>query len=68
VAYIVIYNGLVVDIGNMNAAKVIVGAVVKERSIVPISAKEPYATIAESIINPAVKSDMQTPISPVPAE
>ncbi len=55
-----------VDVGDVDGVYVHHGCVVKESSAAPFTAAEAGATISESVINAAIKSDVRSPISSVP--
>lgn len=64
----VVYDRLVIDIGDMDAAKIIDGAVVEEPAIAPITTFESNAPVTEAVINAAIKADMRAPVSAVPGK
>ena len=55
-----------VDVGDVDGVYVHHGCVVKESSAAPFTAAEADATISESVINAAIKSDVRSPISSIP--
>jgi hypothetical protein len=57
---------LVIDVGDVDAAKIVDRSIVGEDAVIPISALVAYAAIAETIIDTAVKTDVRTPITGVP--
>src|SRR5579863_2476025 len=61
-------HGLAVNIGNVGLVYVIHRAVVIEASIVPISAPITYTTVAEAVVDAAVKADALAPIALIPGE
>jgi hypothetical protein len=62
----VVDDRLVIDVGNVNVAQVVNGAVVVEISAAPVAALETNSTVSESIVDSAVESDVRTPITAVP--
>src|SRR5580698_10963340 len=59
-------DGVVVDVGHAGDADVGDGAIVIERSATPLAADKTHASVAESVVDAAVKSDVRTPISGMP--
>src|SRR5580700_5014860 len=66
VSPVVNYNGLVVDIRDVDAADVRVRAIVEEGSAAPLSAEEPDASIAKAIADAAVEANGWPPVAFVP--
>jgi hypothetical protein len=62
----VVDDGFVVDVGDVDAAEIIHGPVVRKDAASPVAAFIPGAHIAEAVIDAAVESDMRPPISGVP--
>src|SRR5271156_4911928 len=60
--------GLAVNIGNVYAAYVIHRGVVVEASVVPISASVAHTTVAEAVVDAAVKADGLAPVAFIPGE
>ena len=56
-----------IDVGDVGTTNVYDCAVVKESAMAPFTAEESDATVAKAIVDAAVKADMRTPISGVPA-
>src|ERR1017187_5050904 len=65
----VLFNdgAILVDVGHVDAAKVRHGAVVGEASAPPPAAPEADAAVAESVVHPAIKADVRTPVAGVPS-
>ena len=57
---------LAVNIGDCNTAKIIDGLVVREHSIVPISALVADAAVTEAVIDAAVETNVRPPVALVP--
>src|SRR5438874_11063406 len=63
---IVVDHSLIVSIVHHCHVYVRHGAVINESAAAPISARIANTCVAEAIINSAVKSDVRTPVPPVP--
>jgi hypothetical protein len=59
-------NRLVINVGDVGDVNVVHTAVVKVAVALPISTIKTITGIAKSVINPAVKSDVRSPVSIVP--
>src|ERR1700692_2974563 len=59
-------DGLLVDMGNRNAAEIIDGSIVGEHAIVPVSALVADAAVAIAIIDATVETDLLSPIAVIP--
>src|SRR5579863_3162021 len=55
-----------VDVRDANGAEIIDRPVVGEHAVGPTAAQVTRATVAEAVINAAVKADMRPPIAGVP--
>src|SRR5271157_4409178 len=64
----VVDDGLVVNIVNIRDVYVIHRAVVVETAVIPISALIADATVAEAIVDAAVKADIGAPIAFIPGK
>ena len=62
----IVDDGFVVDVGDVDAAEIVDGPVVREDAVSPVAALVAGAHIAETVIDAAVESDMRPPISGVP--
>src|ERR1700760_1300422 len=62
----VVYNSLVVNVGDMHATQVGDRAVVEERAATPVTPYKPNPAVPESIVHAAVESDVRTPVTAVP--
>ena len=60
-------GAVLVDIGDVHAAKVRHGAVIGEDSAAPLAAEEADAAVAEAVVNATVESDVRAPVAAVPA-
>src|SRR5438270_10707430 len=56
----------VIDVGHAAHADVGDVAVVVERSATPLAAHESHPAIAESVVNPTIKTNVRTPVPRVP--
>jgi hypothetical protein len=56
----------VIDVGDVDGAEIVDSSIVGEDAVIPISALVAYATIAETIVDAAVKADVRTPVTCVP--
>ena len=56
-------NGFVVNIGNLNIGDVVYVAVIKERTIVPITPFITKSGVTEAIYNAAIKANVLPPIA-----
>ena len=59
--------GLVVNIVNVRVVHVIHGAVVVELSVIPISAFIAETSIAETVVDATVESDVRAPVAAMPS-
>jgi len=57
----------VVNVGHICDADIGHGAVVVKRAAAPFAAHKADAAVAESVINPAVKADVRSPVSGMPS-
>jgi hypothetical protein len=64
----VVDNGLVVHIGDVHIADIGHRPVVGENSIVPASAFEPDAGVAETLVDATVEADLRPPVAFIPNE
>src|SRR5271166_201956 len=64
----VVDDGLVVNIVNIRDVYVIHRAVVVETAVIPISALIADATVAEAIVDAAVKADIRAPVAFIPGK
>src|SRR5580698_975663 len=64
----VVDDGLVVNVGDVGAAKVIHRAVVAEGAVIPVSALIADTTIAEAIVNATVEANARAPVTAIPGE
>src|SRR6266851_8415589 len=64
----VIDHGLVVDIGDVYVADIVYGAVVVQTAALPIAAFVAAADVAIAVIDPAVETDVRTPVAYMPDE
>src|SRR5580700_178004 len=55
-----------VDVGDVHGVHMHDGSVVEESAAAPFAAAEPDTTVAETIINAAVETDVRAPVSGVP--
>src|SRR5580658_4046976 len=55
----------VVDIVDPRATEIVVGPVVVVTAVVPVTACESYANVAESIIDATVITDVIAPVTPI---
>src|SRR5579864_921117 len=62
----VVNDGLVVDVCDVHAAKIIHGPVVVEAIAVPESAEIADPDVTEAVIDAAIISDMRSPIAGTP--
>src|SRR5215470_7535511 len=59
-------DGLTVGVVNHCHVHVRYRAVIEELSVFPVPSSKAYTAIAEAVVNPAVETDMRTPIARVP--
>jgi hypothetical protein len=59
--------GAVVDVGDVDAAEVVDGAVVGEVISMPVSALIANAGVAEAVVHPAIEADVPAPITVIEA-
>src|SRR5271165_5695673 len=57
-----------VDVGVVNDGRVDVRhrGVIREDAVVPIAANISHADVAESVVNPAIETDVRAPVAAVP--
>jgi hypothetical protein len=63
---VVVYDSVVIYVGDMNTAHVHNRSVVEVSTTTPVTALESNTAIAEAVIHTAVKADMRTPVTTVP--
>ncbi len=68
-AAIIVDDHCTVDIGIMNHGCIYPGnrSIVTKMAAIPLAPAIPYTTITKPIVNPAIKSNMRTPIAAMPA-
>ena len=59
-------DGLVVDVGDRDAAEIVDGPVIGEHAVVPVSAFVTDAGIPVAVIHAAIVADMRSPIARIP--
>jgi hypothetical protein len=64
----VVVNVGVIDVGNVHLTDIGHAAVVEEIAIVPVTAGEADAEIAETVIDTAVETDVRRPVAFMPNE
>src|ERR1700728_235875 len=63
----VIHHRPVVDGGDVNAAaEMVVGGVIAELAVIPVTAVVTMAEVAEAVVHAAVEADGRTPVAAVP--
>ena len=63
---VVVDNGVVVDVGDMNTAEVGSRVIIEERATAPVTTRKTNTGITKAVVHTTVEADVRTPIAAVP--